>query len=80
MNEIKKTAMMGLVKAGSVQKDKLGLPPVHHAADTVAGGLGLGGAATLHFIPMSANPSPRLAAEQAAPRKGFLNRRFTSTF
>ena len=29
---------------------------------------------------MSANPSPRLAAEQAAPRKGFLNRRFKRVF
>ena len=33
----------GPVEAGGVQKHKLGLAPVHHAADAISGGLGLGG-------------------------------------
>ena len=33
----------GLVQAGGVQQHKLGVPPVHHAVNAVAGGLGLVG-------------------------------------
>ena len=34
-------AGLGLVEAGGVQKDKLGIVTIHHAVNTVAGGLGL---------------------------------------
>jgi hypothetical protein len=34
---------LGPVEARGVQQDELGVPPVHHAVDAVAGGLGLVG-------------------------------------
>ena len=43
LHHILSQGVTGLVEARSVQQDELGVPPLHHAVNTVVGGLGLVG-------------------------------------